>query len=270
MEATLTLTVESKQGKTIPTQSHFQAPLAYSWRPSKLKEPLLLYLVNQAGLTLGGDRYATNIVVKKKSHAITTQQSYSKFSRGNGKKATERFNVTVEDDATLEWIGDLTMAYDSAEVEQETVLKLGSGSRLIWISGQMLGRIARGERLQFKKWKHRFEIYERSKRCFLEDWTLTPADNKKDLDVLLEHHSIMGIAIFSSPKINNAFFEELSQLCETSDREIMAGVTSLKPHIKLVRFCAFSGQAYRIFSQALWAKARFFLMGAAPPELGKF
>jgi len=94
--------------------------------------------------------------------------------------------------------------------------------------------------------------------------------NKKDLDVLLEHHSIMGIAIFSSPKINNAFFEELSRLCETSEREIMAGITSLKPHIKLVRFCASSGHAYRTFSQALWTKARTFIMGAAPPELGKF
>lgn len=277
MTATLTLTLESLRGRTVPTRSKFQSPLLYSWIPEAPQRPSIIYLINQAGLTLGGDHFTNRIELRKNAHAIITTLSYPKVSRGNGKEAFERTHVTVHDQATLEWISDPSILFKDAQANHLTTVKITQKSRIIWISGQMLGRIARGEKLSFKRWRHRFEIFYDSTLTFLETWSLNPKQSRKAIEILLENASVMGFGLIVSPLRSQTeshhdrehFSNEIGKLCETKNNQLIAGTTSLAPNITLVRFLAQNGQTFREFSRELWKRSRLFLLGEEPPHLGK-
>lgn len=272
MKATLTLRLKNQESRTVPDRSRHKAPLTFSWKPAKAGEPIVVYLINQAGLCLGGDYLVTKIELRNNAHAIVTPQSYTKVARGNGTDAVEEMYIRLNDGCTLEWLGEPSMVFPKACSHQITTLEMSPQNHLIWISGQVLGRIARGERLSFKAWRHRFKVFLRSELVFLESWLLEPSRSKKALEVLLEDYSVMGLALFSSPSMDKAFCAQMVEFSrqQGTGRRLLAGFSSPIPSLTVVRFLASDGQMFRDFSRLLWETSRSLLLGCAPPHLGKF
>jgi len=272
MNGTLTLTFESRRGRTYPAHSAAHPPLAYSWNPTG--PAALAYLINQAGLMLGGDHFKIRVDLRPRAHAVVAAQSYGKISKGNGGAAREETDVRVAAGAALEWIGEPSMAYAGARVDQRTRLSLAPGSRLIWISAQMLGRVARGERLAFKSWRHVLEVYEDSQLRFLETWRLEPGRSREACRNALEHYAIMGAALLAAPRWTERFLRRWpawnSPLSSRRSETLLSGSTVLSPRLLLVRFLAADGQAFKNFSHSLWKAARREIIGSPPISLGKY
>lgn len=140
-----------------------------------------IYLLHPPGGVVGGDSLNITAHVKAGSHALLTTPGATKFYRSGGAVATQVQNLTVESNASVEWLPQENIFFPGAYCNLETTIKLSRDAHFIGWEINCLGRPANRESFSFGELESGISIYREDEPILLERLFI---DGEQDLAML--------------------------------------------------------------------------------------
>ncbi|CAD6874392.1 urease accessory protein UreD [Methylomonas fluvii] len=144
-EAELTLGFSQRGDKTALVKRQHRGPLTVQRPFYPEGEVCHVYLLHPPGGVVAGDRLTINASAEPSAHALITTPAAGKFYRSGGGKAQQTVNLTVADNASLEWLPQETIVYQGARLNSSMNIDLAERGRFIGWELLALGRPAAGE-----------------------------------------------------------------------------------------------------------------------------
>lgn len=167
--AQLNLGFVQRGGRTVLARRRHHGPLQVQ-RPFYPEPGGLchVYVLHPPGGVVGGDILAINVAVETGAQALITTPAAGKYYRSAGAKAQLTQKLVVAADASLEWLPQEAIVYDSACIDASLRVDLEQGSRFIGWDIVCLGRRAAGESFRNGSYRQRFEIWREGRPLMLE------------------------------------------------------------------------------------------------------
>jgi urease accessory protein len=108
-------------------------------------------LVNTSGGVAGGDRLESSVTALTGASIAVTTQAAEKIYRALKDPAHITTTLNVCDAAKLAWLPQETIVFNGARVCRRTEIEISSGSELLALEWQVLGRAAHGEKISAGK-----------------------------------------------------------------------------------------------------------------------
>lgn len=127
-----------------------------------------VYLVHPPGGIVGGDQLQLDAVLDEGAQALITTPAATKFYRSAGPRAELRQSLQVGDGASLEWLPQETIVFDSACADTCTRVELTGSARFIGWEVLCLGRPASGDAYCHGQLRQAFEVWRDGGPVFVE------------------------------------------------------------------------------------------------------
>lgn len=190
----LRLSFERRQGKTVLAEHYSRPPLQVMRAIPDSADCLCVYLLSPTGGVVQHDRYDIDITLAEKTHGLFTTQSATKIYRMPEGCAEQNVRVDVGPGAMFEYLPDAAILFADADYRQRTDFFLHPGALVLAVDVVMPGRLAMGERLQFRQFANRLTARDEDGLLLYESSVLHPGQS--DLEVLgrLEGYACWGTA----------------------------------------------------------------------------
>jgi urease accessory protein len=120
-------------------------------------------VVNMSGGLVGGDLLELRLTLGAKAEALVTTQAAEKLYRSTGADCRVRMDVTVGENAWLEWLPQETIIFDGARLRQRTALRVAGTARALAGEVLVFGRVARGEHLTHGLIHDEWQVYRENR-----------------------------------------------------------------------------------------------------------
>ena len=274
----LRLRFESAHGsqQTMLASAEQQQPLKVV-RAFPLKDGgVLVHLHNLSGGVLGGDHLKLDVEVGCRAVAQLTSTGATRLyrSRQESPAAVQVNEISVGQDALLEYLPDALIPFKGARYCQETRIELAAGAGLFWWETVAPGRAARGEIFAYELLQFRLDIKAAGKTLAQERVKLEPARSPLSSPVRLGPYLYFSNFYICRVGLEASRWSELEkQLSElalelSDSSEILWGVSTLPAHGVVVRALSIKGRAITSGLLAFWQAAKLQLYGRAaiPPR----
>lgn len=178
----LRLTFAQRNGVTALTENYSRPPLQVMRAIEDAAGACCVYLLSPTGGVVQGDRYEIDIEVRQGAHALITTQSATKIYRMPHGCAEQHIRIEVGSGALLEFVPDAAILFADADFRQCIDITLHTGALAILHDVVMPGRLARGERLQFRRYASRLSVRDEAGLLVYDSAEIEPA--RLDLDAL--------------------------------------------------------------------------------------
>jgi urease accessory protein len=236
----------------------------------------LAHLHNVSGGLLGGDRLTLqiNLGCRTSVQLTTTGATRIYRRRGESSPTTQGNEVTVGEDALLEYLPDATIPFARAHFVQRTSIALAAGAGVFWWEILAPGREARGELFEYEQFEMRTRVTALGRKIATENICLRPAS--QDVSSLARLGPYLYSATFYICRVGldasywRAAEDHLRELTGSLSRsgEMLWGVSSLVAHGLLVRCLARRGCDVLPGLHTIWRAAKLHVYGreAIPPR----
>ncbi len=193
-EGELRLTFARRGERTILAEQYSRPPLQVMRAIPDSAGILCVYLLSPTGGVVQGDRYRIDLEIGAAARALFTTQSATKIYRMPEDCAEQVTSITVRRGAFFEYVPDAAILFADADYHQRTEVTLESGALALLYDIVMPGRLARGERLQFRRFANRTRVSDERGLLVFDAADIQPA--QLDLDALgrLEGYPCWGSA----------------------------------------------------------------------------
>jgi len=236
----------------------------------------LAHLHNVSGGLLGGDCLALSVGVGAGASVQLTTTGATRIYRSpaNSSQTTQETEITVAQDALLEYVPDPLIPYAGACFSQRTTIHLAHGAGLYWWEILAPGREARGEVFEYERVEMRSELTALGRRIGAERVRLEP--RRRELGSLARLGACRYWATFYICRVGPEFGVWLA--AEHRLREVTRelthpgrarwGISTLAAHGLVVRCLARHGRDVLPGLHALWSVSKLLLFGreAVPPR----
>lgn len=130
-------------------------------------------IVHPPGGAVGGDELEIRARVGEGASAFITTPGAAKWYKANGRISRQSVHLDVEADATLEWLPQETIFYDTAQVRLDNTIVLGTDATYIGCEILCFGRTASGESFASGRIEQRTSIRRDSKLLWFEQGALS-------------------------------------------------------------------------------------------------
>lgn len=193
-EGELRLKFARVEDKTVLVENYSRPPLQVM-RPIRDQTGCVcVYLLSPTGGIVQHDRYRLNITLDEGTHALFTTQSATKIYRMPDGCAEQSVNIEVGRGAFLEYVPDAAILFAEADFHQRTEVTLQAGALALLTDVVMPGRLARGERLAFRRFANRFVVRDNSGLVAFESSLMEPSQVDFDAAGRLDGFSCWGTA----------------------------------------------------------------------------
>jgi urease accessory protein UreH len=170
------LVFDAPHGRTRLAVRDLGAPLRVM-RGFPLKDGrLLVQIISAAPGFFAGDRYELTIEVGAGARAVILTPAATKIhSMPDGGRAEQRIRARVEPGGSLEVYPTLSIPFRDSEFWQQVEVEISESARFGWLEPWSFGRIAGGERNQFRGIATRLRIDRDGKPLCRDALDLTPA-----------------------------------------------------------------------------------------------
>jgi urease accessory protein len=151
-------------------------------------------LLSPTGGVVQHDRYRINLSLEEGTHALFTTQSATKIYRMPEGCAEQWVQIEVGRGAFLEYVPDAAILFAEADFHQRTEVSLADGALGLFTDVVMPGRLARGERLQFRCFANRFVVRDTAGLLVFESSVMQPTLTDFDALGRLDGFSCWGTA----------------------------------------------------------------------------
>lgn len=193
-EGELRLSFARRGGRTVLAENYSRPPLQVMRAIEDRAGCLCVYLLSPTGGIVQGDRYGIQISVGANSHALFTTQSATKVYRMPEGCAEQYIRIEVESGAVFEFVPDAAILFADADLSQHIEVMLHPGALLLLHEIIMPGRLARGERLQFRRYVNRIVVRDATGLLLYDAAQIEPALTQLDAVGILEGHACWGSA----------------------------------------------------------------------------
>jgi len=157
--AKLELGFEQRSSRTTLTHRRHQGPLVVQ-KPFFPEGDLChVYLIHPPAGVVGGDRLEVTVTVAEQAQALITTPGSGKFYRSAGPTARLSQQLTIENNASLEWLPQDTILFAGCEVDMLTRVQLAPGASFVGWEILCLGRPSSNEVFDHGRCRQRFELW---------------------------------------------------------------------------------------------------------------
>lgn len=204
----------------------------------------------------GGDHLAISVDLGAGTQAQLTTPGAGKWYRSGGAEASQALDFTVAEAATLEWLPQETIIFDSAKARMETRVSLAASSRYIGWDILCLGRAAAGERFE----KGRFDLFFRVDRdnhpIWLERGGFDGNDAMLRSPVGWAGATVCGTLLCTFPELPQQAVALLEACRKIPPTDGAHHGLSVLPGILVARYLGDSSEAVRLWFTELWGILR--------------
>jgi len=163
-------------GRTVLASSRQQAPLKVVRAFTLEDGGALAHLHNVSGGLLGGDRLALRAHIGAGSSVQLTTTGATRIyrPRPEAPDAIQINQITVGDNAILEYVPDPIIPFAGARFCQQTSIHLAPGARLFWWEILAPGREAHGELFAYERLELKMDIWAANRLISAESVRLEP------------------------------------------------------------------------------------------------
>ncbi len=205
----------------------FVVPRALSVDPS-WPEMAVGYLVMVTGGIVQGDRLAVRVELRPGAAVHLTTQAATRVYRAARNCAIQTIELTVDDDAYLEYWPDPLIPFADARFAQRALLRVGPRATILAREVLVGGRIARGERFQFQLYLAQTIAESLAGQLLFRDaLRLAPSEAPLARAGALADFAVLGTVYLLGP---HACWDELVETLDGALRsatDVLAGVTLL-------------------------------------------
>ncbi|MGZ5885060.1 MAG: urease accessory protein UreD, partial [Burkholderiaceae bacterium] len=225
----------------MPAKTHCQATLALGFAddvgttrliershfgPLRVQKPLYpegpevchAIVVHPPGGVVGGDELTIGTHVGAHAHAFITTPGAAKWYKANGHVSRQHIQLTVEQNASLEWLPQETIFFDTAHVELDNEITLGKDATYIGCEILCFGRTASGESFHSGKITQRNAIRREGKLIWFEQGAIIGGSNAMTSPLALAGNTVCATLIATGktlpPSSVNAMREAGSAICK--------------------------------------------------------
>jgi urease accessory protein len=261
---------------TILAGSHQEPPLKVVRAFALEDGSALAHLHNVSGGLLGGDRLALSVRVGAGASVQLTTTGATRLYRPREEAGTvtQLNEITVGENALLEYVPDAIIPFAGARYSQRTTIRLASGAGLFWWEILAPGREARGEIFEYERVEMKTDLVALGRPIAAERVSLEPRSrNISDLARLGPYRYWVTFYICRVGFNAQAWLAVEQRLRDvaaglTRSGEILFGVSALVAHGLVIRCLARRGRGVLDALHPLWNAAKLFLYDreAVPPR----
>ena len=188
------------------------------------------YLMSAGGGILHGDRLRTDLSFGTGTSAHVTSQTQTRVYRMEHDYASAIMNITVEEDAYVEYLPEAVVPFADSRFYQQTAVTVDESATLLLGETLYAGRLARGERHAYDVYASDLEVRRPDGRFIaLDRLRLSPGSGTgvTGLGVLADHDVLAMLYVFTPLAPPALLAETLQQAITTSGGDLMFGVSTL-------------------------------------------
>ena len=261
-EASLALEFSARDTRSVLTRRAHHGPL-HVQKPfyPETDGTCHLYLLHPPGGVVGGDELHIDVTLHAGAQALLTTPAATKFYRSAERYAAQTLRALVAHNATLEWLPQETIVFDSAWARSHTRVELARDARFIGWEVVCLGRPVNLETFTRGAWQQRLEVWRDGVPLFIDR-----SDVHGNAPVLTQTwgwagYSISGVLVCAAADLPRAVLENLRDACVALQRDGVFAATQLRGAL-VCRYLGHHAQHARTCLQRAWEILR-------PEYLGK-
>lgn len=192
LEATL---APDSDGVTRPIREYVEVPFHLTRGLYYDPEPGLCTLCTQTptGGVAQGDRHRTRIEAQPGAKAHVTEQSATKVQSMDANYAALSIELEIEAGAYFEYLPKPVILHEGARCLQTTEVTLHEGGTLLFSDVVVPGRLARGERFAYDRYRSRLRVNNSTGRPALQDsLDLAPDERSPAAPGVLGEYAVVG------------------------------------------------------------------------------
>jgi urease accessory protein len=265
------LRFEHRHGKTVLAQCRFRLPLQ-ALTPSELADgTAYLMLLNPTGGLVGGDFLSTQIIQEANTRVCLTTPSATRVYRTHDQPAVQETWIQVGDRASLEFLPDHIIPHRASHLYQSLRVEMGRGSRAIFWDALAAGRVAHGERWNFRQVDSHTEISLCGQTIFLNRVKIRPGDLDPQRLGFTEEFNYLATLVIVADEFHSwkdtvmAMYAELESM-----PQVYGGASALAAGGCVVKLLACSASNLTCAQARLWALARQMVFKSPACDLRKY
>lgn len=252
-EAELTLGFAKRGDKTVLARRKHRGPLTVQ-RPFYPEGGIChVYLLHPPGGVVAGDHLTIEANVENGAQALITTPAAGKFYRSGGGEARQTVNLSIAENASLEWLPQETIVYDAAKLNSAMNIDLAEQASFIGWEVLALGRPAAGEGFDFGQASLNWRISRAGKLFYWERLRLDAQAFQARWG--LHGHSACG-TLFACPTSTQHLAAVQRLIAEDADK----GVTQIAD-LLICRALDNRADRLRPFFEQVWALLRPDIVG---------
>jgi urease accessory protein len=229
-----------------------------------------VFIQSPTGGVAQGDRHEVNIAVGKDAVAHVSTQSSTKVQSMNRNYASAETTLSVERGGHLDYVPEPTILYADARYAQDLTLELEPDSTAILADVVVPGRLARGERFAFERYRSRVRARGPDGPLFEDTTHLVPEERDPTAPGVLGEFTVYGTAFVVAPDRETAGLSDMLHAA-VADREARTGATALPNDAGVVvRALGERAETVQAALRTAWDRARQELLAAAAPSGRKY
>ncbi len=158
-EARLQLSLQKKHDRTVLDKLRHEGPLRIQRAFYPEAETCHLYILHPPGGVVGGDSLNIDVSCKKNTSTLITTPAANKFYQSNGHTAFQNQNIVVKENATMEWLPQDTILFNTSKVHSNTKIELSNDSKFLGWEIVSFGRPACKEEFTQGLFKQNYELW---------------------------------------------------------------------------------------------------------------
>jgi urease accessory protein len=214
---------------------------------------------------VGGDDLRIAARAGKDAHALLTTPGATKWYRSAGIWARQRLAFEAGPGATIEWLPQETIVFDSAHAIMETDIALDDMATYLGWEIACLGRTGSGERFASGTLRLNTRVTRAGKLAWRERGAIFAGARVLDSAAGLGGHPVCGTLLAVAPAIP----DDVLAAARAVEPESGKGAVTRLPGLLVARYLGDESEAAKRFFIALWTILRPALAGreAIPPRI---
>ena len=256
--------VDESGRRTVLAHTRQEPPLRVVRAFTSADSSALVHLHNVSGGLLGGDHLHLEVRVGPRANAQITTTGATRIyrPRSSASDTTQTNEITVEEEALLEYVPDPLIPFAQVRYCQRTLIHLERGAGLFWWEVLAPGREAGGELFAYQRVDLKTEILADNRRIAVEGVRLEPAVRNLTSQARLGQYRYWASFYICRVGLQQGFWMSAEQqLRETAaelggPNEMLWGISTLPAHGLALRCLGRHGQQMIPSLQKLWCAAK--------------
>lgn len=210
-------------------------------------------IVHPPGGIAGGDQLRLHANLEAGAHALLTTPGAGKWYKANGREAAQHLQFTLGARATLEWLPQETILFDSAQVRMSTRVELAADAKFAGWEILCFGRRAAGEVFAAGSLRQRVQIWRGEEVLWNEAANLQAGSRAMLSPVGMNGRSISATFLVAAGAVPTQVLAACRAITPRDGNAF--GVTAL-PEILAARFLGDKAEHAREYFEKLWQVLR--------------
>lgn len=257
LEARLSLRFADDQGTTrLISRDHFGPLLVQKPLYPEGREVCHAVIIHPPGGVVGGDQLEISTHLGASAHAQITTPGAAKWYKSNDHLSHQKIKISLEKNASLEWVPQETIFYNNANVQIDAEITLEDDAKYIGCEILCFGRTAFGESFNQGLIKQRTRIKRNNQLIWFEQIRLQGESSSMTGPLALAGKTVCATLILTGKTLSQPLIDLAREDAQKiAHKTGQIGVSQLKS-IVVARYLGDSSEIARLVMLHLWGLFR--------------